>query len=44
MRIILLRKITLAKLFGPKVPDRHLMGFAFRAEAAKHLHRSCAEK
>lgn len=28
MRIMSLRKITLAKLFGPKVPDRHLMGFA----------------
>lgn len=28
MRIMSLRKITLAKLFGPKVPDRHLTGFA----------------
>lgn len=28
MRIMLLRKITLAKLFGPKLPDRHLMGIA----------------
>lgn len=28
MRIMLLRKITLAKLFGPEVPDRHLAGFA----------------
>lgn len=28
MRIMLLRKKTLAKLFGPKVPARHLMGFA----------------
>jgi len=27
MRIMLPRKITLAKLFGPKVPYRHLMGF-----------------
>lgn len=25
---MLLRKITLAKLFGPKVPNRHLTGFA----------------
>lgn len=28
MRIMLPRKITLAKLFGPKELDRHLMGFA----------------
>lgn len=28
MRIILLRKITLAKLFGPRVPGRHFAGFA----------------
>lgn len=28
MRIMLLRKTTLAKLFGPKVPDRCLVGFA----------------
>lgn len=25
---MLLRKTTLAKLFGPEVPDRHLVGFA----------------
>lgn len=28
MRIMLLRKITLAKLFGPRVPGRHFAGFA----------------